>query len=133
MLERCGARVVAVGDGLAALEAYAASEPPPALVMLDLQMPRMGGAEAARRILALDASRGREPTTIAALTGNDSPEDVARCLAAGFKIHIAKPLGSKAFKVLRDLLAKAAAPDEAARAAGAAAGLASPAKTVGFL
>ena len=51
-----GFRVIEAADGLEALELYRVEMPRPQLVILDLDMPRMAGDEAQRRILALDPS-----------------------------------------------------------------------------
>lgn len=58
------------------------------LILMDLQMPVMGGFEATRAI----RSKGmNQDTLIIALTANAFPEDRARCLAAGMDGHLAKP------------------------------------------
>jgi signal transduction histidine kinase/CheY-like chemotaxis protein len=54
ILRADGYRVIEAADGLEALELYRVEMPRPELVLLDLDMPRMAGDEAQRRILALD-------------------------------------------------------------------------------
>jgi two-component system sensor histidine kinase/response regulator len=59
------------------------------LVLMDMQMPVMGGEEATRRI------RQRFPVgalTILAMTANAMAGDLERCFAAGMNDHIAKPI-----------------------------------------
>jgi len=59
-----------------------------ALILMDMQMPRMGGIEATRRIRAL--STGTK-VPIIAMTANAFSEDRERCLAVGMNDFISKP------------------------------------------
>ncbi len=59
-----------------------------ALILMDMQMPRMGGIEATLRIRAL--STGAQ-VPIIAMTANAFSEDRERCLAVGMNDFIAKP------------------------------------------
>ena len=58
-------------------------------VLMDCQMPRMNGVEAALAIRAEEGGRRRAP--IIALTAGAMPEDRDRCLAAGMDDHVSKP------------------------------------------
>jgi CheY-like chemotaxis protein len=62
MLRALGHRVVLVGDGAEAVEAAARADFD--VVLLDVQMPVLGGLEAARRIIAA-ARGGRRPRVVA--------------------------------------------------------------------
>jgi CheY-like chemotaxis protein len=60
------------------------------LILMDLQMPGMGGLEAARAI-RVKAETNRD-TPIVALSANVMAEQIAECFAAGMNDHLAKPI-----------------------------------------
>ena len=60
-----------------------------ALIFMDCQMPEMDGFEATHRILA---ELGGKAPPIVALTANTTARDREKCLAAGMKDFIAKPV-----------------------------------------
>ena len=67
------------------------------LILMDMDMPRMGGISAVRFL--------REHgiyTPVAALTGNVSQEDIDLCLEAGCQHHLAKPLDIKQLVMILD-------------------------------
>ncbi|WP_237479825.1 hybrid sensor histidine kinase/response regulator [Lichenibacterium dinghuense] len=97
MLEPLGARVDVVADGAAAVDAVAHRSY--ALVLMDMEMPVLGGLDATRRIRALDGAAGTVP--IVALTANAFPEQLDLCHEAGMDDHLTKPFGAD------DLAAKA--------------------------
>ncbi len=74
-------------SGLGALACAGAFKP--TLVLLDLGMPSMDGYETCRRLRELNWS---EKVTIVALTGWGQQEDRARSQAAGFDLHVVKPI-----------------------------------------
>jgi signal transduction histidine kinase/CheY-like chemotaxis protein/HPt (histidine-containing phosphotransfer) domain-containing protein len=88
MLEQLGHQVVAVADGEAAVTACETQFFD--AVLMDLNLPRIGGVEAARRIL-LDESGRRPPGAIIAFTASASEEDRALCRAAGMVGFLTKP------------------------------------------
>lgn len=93
MLDRLGVDHAFAGDGeeaIAAIEAARADGAPFALVLMDIQMPRMGGHEAARalRTAGIDA----EELPIVGLSANAFPEDTVAALDAGMQAHLTKPL-----------------------------------------
>jgi len=54
ILRQAGHTVIAARDGIEALELYAQASPRPDLVLLDVDMPNLGGDETQRRLRALD-------------------------------------------------------------------------------
>lgn len=87
MLEMRGCEVVAVDNGRAAIEAL--GHEPFAAIVMDMQMPEMGGWEATVAIRQLHPGRGgRVP--IIALTASSAAGDREICLAAGMDGYVAK-------------------------------------------
>jgi CheY-like chemotaxis protein len=85
LLELGGHRVRACGDGTTGLAV--ALDAPPEFAMIDVGLPGIDGYEVARRLRASSPT-----TTLVALTGYGLPEDRDRALAAGFDVHLVKPV-----------------------------------------
>jgi PAS domain S-box-containing protein len=62
------------------------------LVLMDRQMPVMDGLTATRALRAWEASNGRVPTPIIALTASALKGDRETCLAAGCTAYLTKPI-----------------------------------------
>lgn len=95
MLEKMGAIVVVVGDGVQAVEALQDHIPPPYdLVLMDCQMPKMDGYEATKAIRR--AEMGTElHIPIVALTAHAMSSDEAKCLEVGMDAYLTKPIDCK--------------------------------------
>ncbi|CAN7197321.1 PAS domain S-box protein [Paraburkholderia sp. SIMBA_054] len=87
LVQVLGHEAHAVYDGAAAIELAQTLQPH--LVLLDLSMPKMTGFEALPRIRKALAAPG---TVIAAMTGLGTSEDRAKTEAAGFDLHLTKPV-----------------------------------------
>jgi PAS domain S-box-containing protein len=89
LLEKRGHKVVVVDNGQEAVEALDQDEFD--LILMDLQMPVMGGFEAVARIRAREAGAMRH-TRIIAMTAHAMKGDRDRCLKAGMDGYLAKPI-----------------------------------------
>jgi signal transduction histidine kinase/ActR/RegA family two-component response regulator len=88
-LVRCGAEVATANsaeEGMAALILR-----PPHVLLSDIEMPDEDGYSFMRRIRQLPAEKGGR-TLAAAVTAYAGAEDRMRALAAGFQMHVAKPV-----------------------------------------
>jgi CheY-like chemotaxis protein len=94
MLEALGHRVETAPDGETAIErvGHCVFD----IVLMDVQMPGIGGLEAARRIRGLGGAAGRTP--VLAVTADVSDEDRASYAAAGMNGIVAKPLMAEALR-----------------------------------
>jgi PAS domain S-box-containing protein len=93
LLEAAGLLADVVNDGAAAIERVVHGSSY-GLILMDMQMPVMGGLEATRAIRLLP---GMATIPIVAMTANAFDDDRERCLAAGMSEHIGKPVDPEAF------------------------------------
>src|SRR5262245_29864570 len=92
LLERRGHKVSIAVNGREAVDAVARAKFD--VVLMDVQMPEMGGFEATAAIRASERGTGtRQP--IVAMTAHAMKGDRERCLAAGMDDYLTKPLDSK--------------------------------------
>lgn len=91
LLRKSGLMVTSVENGQDAVDVLKAGLEP-SIILMDCQMPVMDGFEATRRIREWEASQGRAPTPIIALTAGVFEEDKDKCRAAGMDDFIGKPL-----------------------------------------
>ncbi|XP_009612595.1 histidine kinase 1 isoform X2 [Nicotiana tomentosiformis] len=120
MLEKLGAKVVVVGDGLQAVDALkpmsssdecrneslqeegssitpqaeSADSLPYDLILMDCQMPKMDGYEATKAIRRAEMGTGTH-IPIVALTAHAMSSDEAKCLQVGMDAYLTKPIDRK--------------------------------------
>jgi two-component system, OmpR family, alkaline phosphatase synthesis response regulator PhoP len=87
-LERDGFRVQSAGDGLAALDAI--TQHSPALVVLDLMLPRLDGFEVCRRLRS-----GGNSVPVIMLTARDEDTDKIVGLELGADDYLTKPFNPR--------------------------------------
>jgi signal transduction histidine kinase/DNA-binding response OmpR family regulator len=90
LLERRGHKVTIAANGREAVAAVTSQ--PFDVVLMDVQMPEMGGFEATTAIRALEADRHAPRMPIIAMTAHAMKGDRERCLAAGMDEYLTKPL-----------------------------------------
>ncbi|TYH78703.1 hypothetical protein ES332_D03G008400v1 [Gossypium tomentosum] len=112
MLEKMGAVVIAVGDGVQAVEALNSvldndnehrndqveteicDSPPYDLILMDCQMPMMDGYEATKAIRKSEERTGWH-IPIVALTAHAMSSDKDKCLKVGMDAYLTKPIDYK--------------------------------------
>jgi hypothetical protein len=89
ILEKQGHGVTVANDGVEAVAAAQNGEFD--VILMDVQMPNMGGLEAAAAIRTLERGTGRH-VPIVALTAHAMKGDQERCLEAGMDGYVSKPI-----------------------------------------
>ena len=89
LLEKRGDTATIVNNGREAVEAIQSAFFD--LVLMDMQMPEMGGVEATQMIRGIEARKGRH-TPIVALTAHAMKGDRERYLASGMDGYLSKPI-----------------------------------------
>jgi CheY-like chemotaxis protein len=92
MLEKHGHKVVVANNGKEALAALQAASFD--VVLMDVQMPEMGGLEATAQIRIAEQGTGRHIPVIA-MTAHAMKGDRERCLEAGMDGYVSKPVQPK--------------------------------------
>ena len=81
------------------------------LILMDLKMPGLDGAEATRLLRSREAAYGSPRTPVVALTANALDDDRRSCMEAGFDAYLAKPFD---FRELAATIERVCARDETA-------------------
>jgi PAS domain S-box-containing protein len=94
LLEKRGHDAVVASNGREALTALEAASDPFDVLLMDIQMPDMGGFEATAVIREKERKSGQH-LPIVALTAHATKEDQEQCTEAGMDAYIAKPVSAR--------------------------------------
>ncbi|MGK5036223.1 response regulator [Janthinobacterium sp. LB3P118] len=97
LLSNAGHRVTHAANGREALDCQAASHFD--MILMDLQMPEMGGFEATAQIRQREA-QGMPKSVIIAMTASAFEGDRERCIAGGMDDYLSKPFRTATFQSL---------------------------------
>jgi len=103
ILSEFGLRFDMANDGVQAIEMFKQNKYD--LILMDENMPNMGGIEASQRILEIEAQQELRHTPLVALTANALKGDREKFLKAGMDEYLTKPLDiKKLIKVFKKIL-----------------------------
>lgn len=91
LLKRLGLTTQMVVDGQEAVDAITSGQAFD-LILMDMQMPRLNGLEATKRIREWEIENQKAPSRIIAITANAYEDDRRHCLEVGMDDFIAKPI-----------------------------------------
>ncbi len=91
-------KVDRASNGLEGLEKYKTLSPD--LVLMDIEMPVMGGMEATGKIISYERSKHKKHTPIVALTANALSGDREKYIGAGMDAYLSKPIELEALNNL---------------------------------
>ena len=94
ILDDCGVNIIFAEDGEQAVALYQQHYQYIDMILMDINMPKMDGYEATRRIRAMEYHQARF-VPIIAMTANVFKEDIDKCIACGMNNHTGKPVDSK--------------------------------------
>ena len=78
------------------------------LVLMDMEMPEMGGVEATRAIRQREAESGQQRIPIIAMTAYAMKEDQQKCMEAGMDDYVSKPVSPKKLRrIIQDFASSA--------------------------
>lgn len=89
-----GVEVSVVRDGAAALDHLQSGGPLPSLVIVDLKLPKVDGAEVLRRIREHE---GLRHLCVVVFTSSSEPRDISRCYALGCNSYVIKPVAYESY------------------------------------
>lgn len=92
ILEKQGYRITVANDGIEAIEAFQKSLNSLTLILMDMQMPKMGGLEATAHIRQLEKANSGPKIPIIALTAGAMEGEREECLKGGCDDYLAKPI-----------------------------------------
>ena len=96
LLNRMGFEVTIANNGVEAVEAFSRGRFD--LILMDIQMPEMGGVEATQIIRGLEKSNQLIHTPIVAVTANALKGDREKYIESGMDAYVSKPISTEALK-----------------------------------
>ncbi|PVE44724.1 HAMP domain-containing sensor histidine kinase [Limnohabitans planktonicus] len=96
LLNRMGFEVTIANNGVEAVEAFSRGRFD--LILMDIQMPEMGGVEATQIIRGLEQSNQLIHTPIVAVTANALKGDREKYIESGMDAYVSKPISTEALK-----------------------------------
>jgi signal transduction histidine kinase/CheY-like chemotaxis protein len=96
LLSRLGFEVALASNGVEGIEAFSNANYD--LILMDIQMPEMGGIEATKMIREIEQARYLKRTPIIAVTANALKGDRERYFEAGMDGYVSKPLSMDSLK-----------------------------------
>jgi CheY-like chemotaxis protein len=96
LLSRMGFEVALASNGVEGIEAFSNANYD--LILMDIQMPEMGGIEATKMIREIEQARYLKRTPIIAVTANALKGDRERYFEAGMDGYVSKPLSMDSLK-----------------------------------
>jgi CheY-like chemotaxis protein len=99
LLKKWGHQVVLAKNGQEAVDLFGSQVWD--VILMDMQMPVMGGLEATRLIRLKEGTGKRTP--IIAMTANAMESDRQACLQAGMDDHLAKPFNAPGLQAMLEL------------------------------
>jgi CheY-like chemotaxis protein len=94
LLEPTKVKIDIAINGLEALEKFRNAPDEYDAIIMDVEMPVMGGYEATRAIRAIDTEKARS-IPIIAMTANVFKSDIEKCMECGMNGHLSKPIDIK--------------------------------------
>jgi len=96
IIHKLGAELVVANNGEEAVKLY--EEGDHDIILMDIQMPVLGGIEAAQKIKELEDKKGLDHTPVIALTANALQGDREKYLDAGMDDYLSKPIDIESLK-----------------------------------
>jgi len=107
LLEFTKLQIDCAEDGIHAINKFNENISKYDMIFMDVQMPKMDGYEATKKIRLIEKEKSLQETPIIAMTANVFREDIVKCIDSGMNDHLGKPLNIKeVLIILRKYLKK---------------------------
>ncbi|MCL2185129.1 MAG: ATP-binding protein [Treponema sp.] len=107
LLEHTKLQIDCAEDGIHAINKFINAPSKYDMIFMDVQMPKMNGYDATRKIRSIEKEKSLQKTPIIAMTANVFREDIEKCIDSGMDDHLGKPLNiNEVLIILRKYLNK---------------------------